>query len=294
VTRAARADVRSVPLDMDDEEFARFQALIRDKAGIALAPHKRALVVARLYRRLGVLGLATYRGYLARVWADPDELVTMLDCVCTNETSFFREPQQFSFLEQAVFPGWRRGRPRRLRAWSAACSTGEEAYSLAMVLHDQFPADEGWRFDVVATDLSTRAVAVARAATWHLRAAADIPDDYLRRYMLRGGAGADGRVQARAELRAAVHCARLNLVDERYAVGGFFDLIFCRNVLMYFDAATRVQVLTRLLARLAPDGYLHLGHAESVRCLPAIRDRVRCVAPAVYVHAGFHADGRSR
>ncbi|HLG17968.1 MAG TPA: protein-glutamate O-methyltransferase CheR [Blastocatellia bacterium] len=269
-----------------DKEFALFQGLIHREAGIYLSQVKKALLVGRLTRRLRELGLRTFGAYYRRVVEeDGGERARMLDCICTNETHFFREPQQFAFLEQHVFPDWKTRalsglRARRIRAWSAACSTGEEPYSLAMILLCHFPQTSGWEVEILATDLSIRALKRAQAGVWSLENAARIPSTYLRKFMLKGTRSQAGKMRAGPEIRSAVRFHRLNLNDEYYPALGPFDLVFCRNVLIYFDAGTKSRVIDRLLNHVAPTGYLLLGHAES---LSNVTDRVRSVGPMVYV-----------
>jgi chemotaxis protein methyltransferase CheR len=214
----------------------------------------------------------------------------MIESLCTHETSFFREPRQFELLERQVIPGWLRAsssghRPRRVRAWSAGCATGEEPFSIAMLLALHLPASAGWDCQVLATDLSGRALGQASAATWPIRRAAEIPEHLLKRFMLKGVRSQEGTMRASPELQTLVRFRQLNLNDAVYpsAPGDpLFDLIFCRNVLIYFDAASRGRVLERLLRLLAPDGLLFLGHSES---LLGWNGRVRNVFPSVYAHA---------
>ena len=278
--RNAQLSPVSAGLSISDEEFALFQSLIEREAGIYLGAAKKALLIARLSSRLRALGLGCFRDYYARVSNnDSDELTEMLDLICTNETSFFREPRQFEFLDQKVFPQWLTGSRRYRRAWSAACSTGEEPFSLAMMLVKNFPASNGWQVEVLATDLSTRALKQAESATWLLDKARGIPRSYLEDFMLKGTQSQSGKMRARAELRSIISFRRLNLNDGAYPLNGRFDLIFCRNVLIYFEAATRMRVANRLIDYLTPDGYLFLGHAES---LIGLTNRVRNVAAGVY------------
>ncbi len=262
-------------------EFAAFQDLIQREAGIFLSEVKEALLVGRLSRRLRELGLPSFAAYHRLVQEDETERVRMLDAICTNETHFFREPRQFEFLERQVFPAWRaeaeRGeRTRTVRAWSAACSTGEEPFSVAMLLLDHLP---GWNVEILATDLSTRVLEKARAALFPLERSAEIPPEYLKRFMLRGVGPQEGRMKAGPELRAVVRFQRLNLNDESYAAPQGLDLVFCRNVLIYFRPETKARVVERLLRHLAPRGHLFLGHAESASGLAV---RVRSVGPNVY------------
>jgi chemotaxis protein methyltransferase CheR len=273
-------------LPLRDEEFRLIQELVYRHAGIALTPVKKELVVARLAPRLRALGLDTYGDYYRYVVAPGHaaELVRMMDCICTNETRFFREPAHFELLVRRVFPEWRAQaaagrRSRYLRVWSAACSTGEEPYSLAMVLLAHFPAGSGWEVQVLATDLSSRALEQAQAGVWPLSRAREIPPEHLHDFMLRGVRSQEGWMQAGPLVRSVVHFERLNLHAERYPVVGTFDLIFCRNVLIYFDQESKAGVLRRLYSHLSPRGYLFLGLSES---LPVGLLPLRFVQPAVY------------
>jgi len=269
-----------------ETEFKRLTQLVENSAGITLNDSKYALVIRRLSSRIRELGLESIGEYVELVCADDSqsELVVLLDLIATNETHFFREPQHFAYLENTVFPRWREEaaagqRERTVRAWSAACSTGQEPYSLAMQLLTHLDAVDGWRHDIFATDISTKALDTARAAEWSVERAAEIPQEYLQRFMLRGINGRIGRMRADRELRAAVRFERFNLNDEHYDVPGSFDLIFCRNVLIYFSQTGRAAVINRLIDKLAPGGLLFVGHAES---LHAHRDRLRAVLPTVY------------
>jgi chemotaxis protein methyltransferase CheR len=288
--RGAAAPALGIPaaLAVSDRDFLRFQKLIHEQAGIWLAPVKKALLVGRLARRLRDLGLDSYGDYFERVVVDEAERIRMLDCICTNETHFFREPRHFEFLAERVFPAWiaeadAGRRPRRVRVWSAACSTGEEPYTIAMVLLSAFPA--GWELEVLASDLSTKVLDRAAAGIWSLEKAKEIPEAHLKRFMLKGFGAQEGLMKAGPEVRALVRFARVNLVGEGWPAGERFDLVFCRNVLIYFDRPGKIAVVERLLERLDPRGYLFLGHAES---LGGFTTSARPVLPTVYqsVRAG--------
>jgi chemotaxis protein methyltransferase CheR len=273
-------------LAVSDRDFSRFQALIQREAGIFLAPVKKALLVGRLARRLRDLGIPSYGDYYERVAVDEVERIRMLDAICTNETHFFREPRHFEFLADRVFPAWREDadagrRARRLRIWSAACSTGDEPYSLAMSVLAFFGS--GWDVEILATDLSTKVLERAANGVWPMEKAKEIPDPYLKAYMLRGFGAQEGLMKAGPEIRALVRFARVNLVGELWPPGPPFDLVFCRNVLIYFDRATKVRVVERLLQRTDPRGFLFLGHAESLGGFTA---QARPVVPTVYAPAG--------
>ncbi|MGZ3459618.1 MAG: CheR family methyltransferase [Archangium sp.] len=269
---------------LSQREFIGFQRLVYSEAGIWLSPAKKALVVGRLSRRLRELGGASFRTYLQRVEEDAAERVRMLEALCTHETHFFREPQHFEFLEREVLPKWRArgdtgsGGGRRVRVWSAGCSTGEEPYTLAMVLRHHLPAQEGWHIDILATDLSTRVLERAHQGLWPVEKAQEIPRHYLRAWMLCGVGSQTGWMKAGPELRALVRFQRVNLNDG-LGVSGRFDLVFCRNVLIYFDLASKARAVERLLGHLSPQGLLFLGHAES---LTGLTGRTRTVMSTVY------------
>lgn len=268
---------------IQDGEFATFQRLVEEHAGIHLSETKRALVVSRLFKRLRKLHLTTFTDYIDRVTADDAELVEMIDAICTNESHFFREPRQFDLLRESVIPNWRREsdlrmRDKKIRIWSAGCSTGEEPYSLAMLLLGELPAADGWDVRIQATDLSTRVLAYAGRGVWPIEKAAEIPQPYLKRFMLRGTRSHQGDVTAGAEVRSIVEFARLNLTETPYGVGQF-DAVFCRNVLIYFRPERRAAVIAELVNHIKPGGTLLLGHAETLPVTPALTR----VVPNVYV-----------
>jgi chemotaxis protein methyltransferase CheR len=265
---------------LSTKEFKLFQGLVYREAGINLSDQKRALLVGRIGPRLRAVSLASFAAYYDVVTADQEELVRMLDAVCTNETHFFREPKQFAFLENELIPSWRNaaetGQKRReVRVWSAGCSTGEEPYSIAMSLSANLP---DWKIEVVATDLSTKALDRAKAGIWPIERLAQIPAHYRKPFLLRGVGLKEGYFAARDELHARIHFGRVNLHHDSYPVSGKFDAIFCRNVLIYFDAETKRRIIHRLLDRLEPHGLLFLGHSESLNSF----DRVRVAGPTVY------------
>ena len=270
---------------LSDREFRLIQELVLREAGIFLGEHKRALITGRLSRRVRQLGLTSFGAYYDSVMSGgASELAQLLDALCTNETRFFREPDHFAFLESRIFPELdalvaAKQAPKRLRIWSAACSSGEEPYSLAMSMAARWPRESGWDLEILASDLSTKILDRAREATWPIAKAPDIPYDYLRRFMLRGTGSQIGKMKAGTEIRDMINFARINLNEETYPVAGTFDVIFCRNVLIYFDAAAKARVISRLLRKLNPHGYLFLGHAET---LTGISDEVQCVIPNVY------------
>jgi chemotaxis protein methyltransferase CheR len=281
--------------EISDELFAKYRELIHREAGIALTDSKKSLLISRVAGRLRELGLASFAEYY-RVVEDPaaaDERGRLLDRICTNETQFFRDPRQFLYLSDEVCPRLEaaaaRDGKKRVRAWSAACSTGEEPYSLAMALLHRFPRSSGWQIEVVATDLSNKVLGAARQALWPIDKAGDIPLHYRKAFMLRGTGSQTGKMKVGPEIREIVSFSRMNLNDPLYSVSGTFDVIFCRNVLIYFDNESKSKVVDRLLTHLAPDGCLFLGYAETTT---TITDQLVTVGPNVYarVPEGNSAD----
>jgi chemotaxis protein methyltransferase CheR len=300
VARRARlsAPARSIPCpissfepvtrEISEWDFRRFQNVIYSEAGIWLPPAKTALLVGRLAKRLRQHGLKSFKEYYDLITHSVEERIQMLNAISTNETHFFREPQHFELLKSVILPKWaqeaatgRRG--RRIRVLSAGCSTGQEPYSLAMVLLDGCPVHLGWHIEILATDLSTRVLEIARAGIWPKEKAAEIPTGYLKAFMLKGFADQAGKMRAGPEISSIIQFSRLNLNDPAYPLVGEFDLIFCRNVLIYFDAHSRERAVRRLAGFLSPDGYFFVGHAES---LHALNGALTAVIPTVYTRKG--------
>ncbi len=283
----ALAGPETGPYRLTDRELGLFRELVERETGIQIPDTKRALLVGRLARRLRELQLDSFAAYYRRIVGEGDqaERVRMIDLISTNETQFFREPKQFTFLEETLIPGWLAAadaglRSRSLRVWSAACSSGEEPFSVAMTLLDRL-AD--WTIDILASDLSTRVLERARAALWPIEKAREIPERYLKAFMLRGVGPNQGTMKAAVELQRVVRFQRLNLHQRPLAVSGQFDLILCRNVLIYFSAEGRARVVRSLVEHLDPRGYLFLGHAETLNGVDA---RLRPSGPCVYSWTG--------
>ncbi len=254
---------------LGEAEFGLYQKLVFREAGIHLGAVKQALVASRLLRRIRELGLTTYSAYYRRVVEEKSELVLMLDAITTNETQFFREPQHFDLLAARLVPRWRGEaadgrRERQVTIWSAGCSTGEEPYSLAMTLLAALPPEHGWRVQILATDLSTRVLERARQGIFAAERTTAIPRPLLERFMLRGVGSQEGNVKVAPALEAAVTFRRLNLNHEPYGLTGTFDAVFCRNVFIYFDRATRDRIVEQMLEHLRPGGCFFVGHSESL------------------------------
>ena len=270
--------------ELTKDEFRIFQELVLRESGIHLGKKNRAMLVSRLWKRLRTLDLATFSAYYRLVKNDPTELVYMLDCISTNETHFFREPQAFTCLRERIFAEWIAAaeagqRHRTIRVWSAACSTGEEPYSLAMELLARFPEQAGWKLEVLGTDISTKVLARASAGVFAAEKAVTMPAEHKHQFLLKGHGTDKGKFKVTDELRNIVRFQRLNLNQKAYEVFGSFDLIFCRNVIIYFDWETKLRVINQLGRHLTPHGYLFLGHAESVH---GVSERLETVAPKVF------------
>lgn len=264
----------TAPLTLGEREYRAIRDRVYARAGIFLLPVKKALIAGRLQRRLRALNLHGYAEYVRLALSDSEEETRMLECLCTHETSFFREPQHFNLLQQRVLPALRERGVLRVRALSAGCSTGEEPFSVAMLL-----ADAGLQPEVIAGDVSPRILAQAEQAEWPVERAKQIPEAMRRRFMLRGVGENAGIMRAGAELRGLVRFRQLNLGAEAHAGLGQFDFVFCRNVLIYFDPASKERAVRGLLKHLAPGGLFFVGHAES---LSGFSDTLETVIPTVY------------
>jgi len=282
-------------------DIERLRMLIYESSGMRLSDSKRGPLAEHVAQRMRALGISSFTSYHAQTKdRRTPELALLLDAVSTLETSWFRDPAQFSFFTDEVFPSWRmNGRPSRsVRAWSCACATGEEAYSLGMLMLDHFPPASGWTCEVFASDLSTRALEQAKAAVWPLWSGGlsalrlrfdglrarrstdtDLPANYLRRFMLRGCGAELGKMKAGPLLRGIVELHRINLNAPPYPVSGLFDLIFCRNVFIYFDAESKRRALHALCQSLVPGGYLVVGAGETLTETGAGLQRV---GPSIY------------
>jgi len=257
---------------MTETEFGKFSEFIGRQCGIKMPPNKKIMLEARLQKRLRTLGIRTFGEYYQYVLegAGCDELVHMLDAVTTNKTDFFREPGHFQFLSHTVLPEFMEERERKgqrdrvFSAWSAGCSTGEEPYTLAMVLAEFAEQQPGFRFSILATDLSTRVLNRAKEAVYDAERVTDVSIALKQKYLLRSKDRKTNRVRIVPALRAAVQFQRLNLMEEAFYITDPLDVIFCRNVIIYFDRATQELLLNKFLRVLQPEGYLFLGHSESI------------------------------
>jgi chemotaxis protein methyltransferase CheR len=257
----------ATPIELDVVRLRRFAAAINRVLGIKLPDAKLTMLHGRLQRRIHQLGLHSLGEYEQRL-RDPvhaqSERIRLLDLATTNKTDFFREPVHFQYLTQRALPAMStRGDRWVCRVWCAGCSTGQEVYTLAMVLDDYARSHRGFGYEIVATDVSTRVLREAAAATYPAELVEPVPLALRQRYLMRGKAARGGMVRVVPELRAKVKFRRLNFMAERYPLGEF-DVVFFRNVMIYFERATQKRVLERQCRLLRPGGYLFIGHTESV------------------------------
>lgn len=253
---------------LTSRDFSRLAQFIQDYAGIKMPPTKKTMVEGRLRRRAAANGFATLTEYCRHLF-DQDgldaEQVHLIDAVTTNKTEFFREPEHFRYLADVAVPElMTKHRRRELKVWSAASSIGAEPYTLAMVLAELQLKLGDFSFSVVATDISTRVLEIAVKGIYSEQMIAPVPMELRRRYLLRSRDPAQGLVRIAPELRRLVRFGRLNLMDTTYPVDRNIDVVFCRNILIYFDKPTQQAVLGRLCDHLRPGGFLFLGHSESL------------------------------
>lgn len=266
-------------LAISAEEFERFRTLIYDESGIALNDQKQGLVASRLSKRLRQLGLSTFSEYYEALMRDPqrEEFTRMLDLISTNKTDFFREPKHFDFLREEILPGLTQA--KQMRIWSSACSSGEEPYTIAMTLYDGVSDPSQWDFKILATDLSTRVLAKAAEGVYDEERVRDMPSETVRRHFLRGRGKSEGQLKVKPHLMSMIRFRRLNLMDEQYPIKSPLDLIFCRNVMIYFDRPTQERLVNKFYRYLKPGGHLFIGHSESLQW---VNHPFKTVAPTIY------------
>lgn len=265
-------------LGPSDKEFQLFQRLIEDKLGIFLPAQKKALLSNRLWKRLHACGVQGFSDYYQLILSPQGkhELSKALELITTNETYFFREQKHFDYLRDEILPGIYPG--KNFRVWSAAASTGEEPYSIAMLLKDRCTAD----WELLSSDVNLSVLEQAKMGIYPELRTRHIPDNYLRRFCRKGVKSQAGNIRVNAELRHAVQFFSLNL-HEPFPDIGKFDLIFLRNVLIYFEVENKTRILERIANTLAPNGILFVGHSES---LHGLSSRFIPVKPAIYRVAG--------
>lgn len=266
--RQNRSQVRSYSIN--DREFAAISKLIKEKTGINLSEKKRDLVVSRLARRLRQLDLDGFSSYLALLDRDKQgsELIEFINSITTNKTDFFREKHHFDFLTNEIFPqilqdGAKRVQ-RTIRIWSAACSSGEEPYSIAMTAAEFFRDKPDWKVKILATDLDTNMLTKAQQGVYAAGLLDPVPKQMKQKYFDAIKDPGEPRYQVKPGLRKMVTFKKFNLMTPRYPSRILFEFIFCRNVMIYFDPQDKIDILTKLHSVLIPDGHIFVGHSESL------------------------------
>ncbi len=267
---------------LTESQFQQISQLVKQTCGINLHDGKKELVKARLAKRLRQTGLGSFEDYLNHVRDDDTgaEMTSMLDSISTNLTQFFRENAHFEFLKTTLIPALakKKREQAKLRIWSAGCSSGEEPYSLGILLRQEFPELVNWDIRILATDLSTRVLAKAREGVYDHERLRDVPSKWISDCFTRLGPRGRAHYKVNNPVRQMITFGRLNLM-ERWPMRGPFDVIFCRNVMIYFDKPTQGRLVQRYWDILDSGGMLFVGHSES---LTGTNHRFKYVQPAVY------------
>lgn len=260
-----------VPAKLLDREFQRFSRFIYDTVGIKMPPAKKTMLEARLQKRLKALSLTSFEEYADYLFSQDGlstELVHLIDVVTTNKTDFFREPAHFDYLVNHALPTILTSRSRTfhdpVRIWSAGCSTGEEPYTLAMVLSEFSQTAQDFKATITASDISTRVLQTAKTAIYTEEQAETIPMPIKRKYVLRSKDKTRGVVRIAPQVRSLVSFRRINFMEEEFGISEKMDIIFCRNVVIYFDKPTQEVLMNKFHRQLKPGGYLFIGHSETL------------------------------
>ena len=269
---------------LSERHFRSVAQLIEDQVGIKLPAAKRLMLEGRLHKRVRALNFSGIAEYVDNLFEDgllESELTHLIDVVTTNKTDFFREPSHFTFMKDVAVPALLKTRERQeLKIWSAACSMGMEAYTAAMVLDDMARSSRSLRFRILGTDISTAVLSLAKQAIYTRDVLAPVPPEFVKRYFLRSRDRASGEVRIVPELRRMTNFMRMNLMDATYPVDRDVDIIFCRNVLIYFERETQRKVIEQLCSHLRPGGYLMVGHSESM--IHSVVPGLKQVQPTIF------------
>jgi chemotaxis protein methyltransferase CheR len=265
--------------NLDEETFAKFASLVYNVVGINLGPHKKALVCARISKRMRQLGIYDFREYYDCVAKGESrtELVELVDAICTNVTEFYRDPNHIEFLKD-WFREMEQAGQTRFRIWSAACSSGEEPYSIAIAANEALQDPTGVR--ILATDISSKVLRRAHEGIYQEKRFEKMPPEVRERYFTTEFSQGDVRYRVREELRRLVTLGRINLSNPPFPLEGRLDIVFCRNVMIYFDNDVRGRLLSELFRLIRPGGHLMVGRAES---LSGMLSNFKSVVPSVYV-----------
>jgi chemotaxis protein methyltransferase CheR len=286
IEERGKAATSGLPLVLSDADFRRLSAFIESELGIRMPATKRIMLESRLQKRLRRFGFDSYGKYVDYVFSSEGretELINMIDAVTTNKTDFFREAEHFDYLVGTIVPAAEArdgaGLKRPFSVWSAGCSTGEEPYTIAMVLEEMRAARVAFSYRIFASDLSTQVLGKARDAVYDEAKAEVVPLTFKKKYMLRSREKDRCLVRMKPEIRAKVSFGRINFMDESYPVTETFDVVFCRNVIIYFERTVQEAILRKLCEHIRPGGWLILGHSET---LTGMQMPLKSVAPTIY------------
>lgn len=266
---------------LSDVEFSKLSKFIYSQYGIKMPPEKRIMLQSRLQKRLRALKIYTFKEYIDYAFSNQgdDEIIHMMDVVSTNKTDFYREPAHFDYLRQTILPSII-DEKKLVKIWSAGCSSGQEVYTLAIELSEFASKNQGFDFSILGTDISTLMLNKAFTAIYTEEMVSMIPIEIKKKYLLKSKEKTKKLIRINNVLRNKAKFQRINFMDDHYPVNDQFDIIFCRNVLIYFDRETQERVINKLCNYLRPDGYFFLGHSESIT---NINVPLKQLKPTVYV-----------
>jgi len=274
---------------MSNEEFDKISRIIDKELGIKMPYTKKIMLESRLQKRLRILGLMNFTEYLKYLNSDikgKGELVEFRNMVTTNKTDFFRENNHFEYMKNTLLPQWIQSKNRCFKVWSCACSSGEEPYTLAIVLEEFRQKNPGFEYKIVATDISTRVLAKAKEGIYSITDVSVIEESLRKKYFLRGKKERVDTYKIKDYIKENITFGKFNLMSNKYlSVPGPFDVIFCRNVLIYFDRDRQSEILTKLLSQMDNDGALFLGHSES---MAGMNLQLKASASSVYKRVNHH------
>lgn len=268
-------------LEITEKEFNTIASYIEKNVGIKMPASKKVMMQSRLVSRIRKLGLQSYKEYIDYVFSDEEELILMIDALTTNKTEFFRESAHFDYMTETILPEFCKKGMTSVKIWSAGCSSGEEPYTLGIVMKEFIKNNPQtiYNFSITGSDISTKVLDVAYAGVYPLQNVATLPLDIKRKYFLKNSKASPPIVKIKNDVRSCVSFRRLNFMDSDFCMPEVYDIIFCRNVLIYFDKQTQENVIRKFMKYLVPGGYLFLGHSETILSMDL---PLQTCAPTVY------------
>lgn len=275
---------------LSEFEFKKLKELIYDNTGIFLKDTKVQMVNSRLQKRLKTLGINSYKAYYEYLVKEDDgaELIEMINSITTNKTDYFREKHHFDYLLNTILPKlkttcYSSSSTLNIRIWCAASSTGEEPYTIAMVLKDYFENNTGWSLKVLASDIDTRVLAAAKQGVYSSQQISPIPVELLKKYFYKGEGENEGLFKVKEKIKDIIDFRKINLIDDTYPINSQVDVIFCRNVFIYFDKETIEKILEKFYRHLKPGGYLFIGHSETMDLAEKFKGKFELVFHTTYL-----------